>query len=272
MFLFKLITTLILRVIELINNTYATERALISSLRNVFGNILDIFIISILVCFIAKHIADLRVESFDFYNSGAIAAVLIIFYGYSNYFRNYFLFSWLRNSKDGSFITEFCIIEESFRVYSAPYILGKVLYIPLVNIVLIGEKLNLVVSTNQLILLCQSEILFFKRITYPRIFLFLTTLLFFIPSLIYLKKAFNSPKDHAFSLFLLFWTYFYLLLNGLLKKKVMAKVDLSIYRTAPQEYREALKKFRSYLFFNLKLNKYNKFQKQISFRISKLCK
>jgi len=272
MFLFILITTLILRVIELINNTYATERALISSLRNFFGNILDIFIISILVCFIAKHIADLRVESFDFYNSGAIAAVLIIFYGYSNYFRNYFLFSWLRNSKDGSFITEFFIIEESYRVYSAPYILGKVLYIPLVNIVLIGEKLNLVVSTNQLILLCQSEILFFKRIIYPRILLFLTTLLFFIPSLIYLKKAFNSSKQPAFSLFLLFWTYIYLLLNGLLNKKVMAKVDLSIYRTAPQEYREALKKFRSYLFFNLKLNKYNKIQKQISLRISKLCK
>jgi hypothetical protein len=118
MFLFFLIfvpiATLILRVFGVINNPYATEGARISSLRNVFGNILDIFIISILVYFIAKHIADLCVESFDFYNSGAIAAVLIIFYAYSNYFRNYFLFSWLSNSKDGSFITEFFIIEESY--------------------------------------------------------------------------------------------------------------------------------------------------------------
>ena len=242
------------------------------SFKYIFVDVIDAFILFGLYYFIIMHFTYLNVDSFDFYNLGAITTGLIIAFFYINHFRIFFLFASSIIKKDNDFLVNFYIDDKMFKIFTAPYILEKVLFIPFTNIVLVGQKLNLYVPINHLKLLCKAEILFFHRVKFLRVFLFLFFVFIFISFLFLFKKYYLSFSYLAFNFFLFLFGFFYILLNNKLNKIILSKVDLYIFKTYSHDFDEALTKLRTYIFFNMHLNKYNKIQKSITWRILNLSK
>jgi len=242
------------------------------SFKYIFVDVIDGLILFGLYYFILMHFTYLNVDSFDFYNLGAITTGLITVFFYINYFRIFFLFSSSIIKDDNIFLDNFYIDDKNFKIFTVPYILEKVLYIPFTNIVLVGQKLNLYVPTNHLKLLCKAETLFFNRVKFLKIFLFLFFLLIFISFLFLFKKYYMPFSNLAFNFFLFLFGFFYNLLNNKLNKIILSKVDLYIFKTYSHDFDEALTKLRTYIFFNMHLNKYNKIQKSITWRILNLSK
>lgn len=252
-------------------STYLTGEKRPLSFRYLFGDVLDALILCSLFYFIVMHFVDLHTDSIDFYNLGAISFGLLTTFCYINYLRKILLFSWSNINKEELFLENFSIDDEKYTIYSVPYILEKVLFIPHKKIILVGHQLNLFVPINHLKLLCQGEVLFFNRVKFIKVFLFFFFLLYFLLFL-FLFKKYIPYNIYAFNLCLYFLILIYYLLNNKLYIYMISKIDLHISRTNPTDYNEALNKYRSYLFFNMHLHKYNRLQKNITVRILNLSK
>lgn len=269
---FVLGALLLVRSLEFINKFHFARNAYPATLKNICGVVLDSIILSGLLYFAAVSVTDLRIDYVDFNNLGEVAGVSIVSFTYITYIRDLLLFAWPSSRKIELAEMSLATLKRNIKIYRIPFRLNRILYIPLLKIVVVGQTLEDVVPMNRLKLLSQSEIIFFRNSVYQRKILFITILLFFIPSLWFLKKEFPTTEQPTLTLFLLFFGVIYFLINRKLNKKAREKADLAVYKADPKEYCEALKNFRQYLACDLKKKISTGSQKNISCRILKLCK